>query len=181
LTSDGLAPRQSQWFVIGLVVALVAVVGFGTWFVIHEGSRDRGASVTGGSITDPLVRGERVYGLCANCHGVEGGGQIGRAPALLGSPLLGVENLVRLIRHGYRSDRSSKWIERMAGAPALGDHDVAAVVTWVRARFAGSEEVVTAEEVAVIRAATGRRMQPWTTAELVARQAASEEKKTGPR
>ncbi|MFG0320071.1 MAG: c-type cytochrome, partial [Planctomycetota bacterium JB042] len=97
----GLAPRSNRALVLGLVAGLVGAAGLGTWFVVHEGARARGASTTGDSTAAPLVRGEQVYGLCANCHGLGGGGQLGRAPALLGSPWLDADPLTRLVLHGF--------------------------------------------------------------------------------
>ena len=166
MAGPGLAPNDNRRLVLGMIGALLLVAVVGTWVVVREGARGRGAAAGGGEDVDPMVRGEQVYGLCANCHGRDGGGQVGRAPALLGSRFLGVRDLVRVIRHGFRSDQPTRWTERMTGAPALVDGDVAALVLWVRARFAGEEAVVEAEAVRALRLRDGRRMKPWSPAEL---------------
>ncbi|MFG0319877.1 MAG: hypothetical protein ACF8XB_21575, partial [Planctomycetota bacterium JB042] len=55
---------------------------------------------------------------------------------------------------------------KMVGAPALSDRDVAALVQFVGHRFAGRDDLVPAETVARIRAATAGRTRPWTVPEL---------------
>lgn len=161
----GLAPRENRALVLGLLAALVAAASLGTWVVVHEGGRGRGAA-TGASSAPKLLRGERLYGLCASCHGTGGGGQLGRAPALLGSAWLAPDALARLVLHGFASPDAARYRERMVGAPALSDNDVAALVTFVGRRFAGRQDEATAEAVAEIRAATRGRTRPFTPAEL---------------
>lgn len=162
----GLPPRQNRAVVVGLLIALISAAVFGSWFVVHEGARARGSATSGGSSADPMVRGEQVYGLCANCHGLGGGGQLGRAPALLGSKWLAPPTLTRLVMHGFQGDDPKRYLERMVGAPALSDADTAALVTFVLARYSGREDVTTAAEVSAVRAATRGRTRPWTIPEL---------------
>lgn len=52
---------------------------------------------------DQLERGEKIFGLCVQCHGTDGGGmQLSLAPAIAGMPAWWVEKQVLLFKSGGR-------------------------------------------------------------------------------
>jgi hypothetical protein len=55
------------------------------------------------------------------------------------------------------------------GAPVpLKDEQISAILTYIRSEWGNKAEPVTTEEVALIRAATKDRKQPWSEKELLA-------------
>ncbi len=108
-----------------------------------------------------LARGERIYrDRCADCHGDDGEGKAGRAPALAGNP--GVrspvaDNLLRVILEGGYGAQTAE-NPRPYGMPPygaeLGDADIAAVATFIRHAWGNLAGEVRQSQVARLHAAT---------------------------
>lgn len=118
--------------------------------------------------------GAQVFNNCAPCHQANGEGVSGQFPPLAGSDWVNVEGNARLIRivlHGFAGPVT------VNGAPynnamnqfkdLLGDAEVAAVLTYVRASWGNKGGAVTADEVKAIRAEAASRELAWTTDELM--------------
>ena len=109
---------------------------------------------------------------CAACHQSDGQG-MGDAPPLAGSSwVTGPEQrLIKIVLHGVRGrmEVAGKSYDReMPGFGAvLNDGDVAALLSFVRARFGGAGLPITAESVARIRAAHSGRTDYWPVEELL--------------
>lgn len=100
------------------------------------------------------AQGHRLYlGLCAGCHGADGEGQpYGSVPmrtntsAMFEDPL----NLVRIIREGIPA-RHLTGYQRMQEMPAfvdrLSDGELTALVNYLRQRWGGHEQALSADEV----------------------------------
>ncbi|HLU40479.1 MAG TPA: cytochrome c, partial [Planctomycetota bacterium] len=91
-----------------------------------------------------IERGKGLFVVCAGCHGMKGEGT-GEAPPLVGSGRLGgpAEVAIRIVLFGSQGERSMP-------ALALGDEDVAAVLSYARHAFAGAS-VVEPGEVRALR------------------------------
>ena len=119
--------------------------------------------------------GERVYQqTCSACHQADGSGVGGVFPPLAGSEWVSGEKgrLVRIIMHGVTGPITVAGEEYESMMPpwggALGDAEIAAVATYVRASWGNQGDAVTAAEVAAIRRGDAGRSTPWTVAELMA-------------
>jgi cytochrome c oxidase subunit 2 len=84
---------------------------------------------------DPVVRGEKLYGLCQQCHGQEGAGDpLSLAPAIAGFQAWYVERQVSNFKHGLRGlhpdDKGGLRMYPMSLA-LKSDEDIAAVAAYV--------------------------------------------------
>jgi mono/diheme cytochrome c family protein len=107
------------------------------------------------------AQGKKVYEqVCGLCHGVDGLGKPGQAPALAGSDLVNAKGINRLAHiplaglNGPLSVGGKDWNLAMApmGA-ALSDSDLAAVLTYIRSSWGNSAGAVGADDVKAVRAA----------------------------
>jgi mono/diheme cytochrome c family protein len=113
---------------------------------------------------------------CATCHALEGTGNAGLAPPLVGSPWVrdADEWLVRIALAGVTGPiqvDGEEWNLTMPGHahdPRFDDEGLAGVLTHMRRAWGHAEEPVTPETVARIRAETADRVAPWTAEELLA-------------
>jgi len=108
--------------------------------------------------------GRKLYGnLCLACHGPDGRGREHQAPSLVGSPLLvgdaGVPT--RIVLAGKEGE-----IGLMPPLAALGDGDVASVLTYTRRAWGNAAPAVEPDAVKEIRGLTKLRTRPWTAEEL---------------
>ena len=120
------------------------------------------------------AQGKRVYEtVCGVCHGTDGMGKPGQAPALAGSEWVNTKGTDRLIRiplsglNGPMQVNGKDW--NMAMAPmgaALSDADLAAVLTYIRNSWGNKAGAVTADNVKSVRASLGARPQPLTGEQL---------------
>ena len=123
-----------------------------------------------------MARGKAVYeGVCGICHGSDGAGKPGQAPALAASewvtakgfnrlahiPLAGVSGPIQVNGKGWN-------LNMAAMGAALPDEDVAAVLTYIRTSWGNKAEAVTADEVKKVRAEIGKSPQPYSGAQLQA-------------
>lgn len=105
-----------------------------------------------------LARGEAVYlAECADCHQPSGEGVPRMNPPLAGSALVAAEadTLILYTLLGNDADGYSGWSNVMPAYidEPLSDEELAAVLTYTRARFANlADPEVTPEAVATLRA-----------------------------
>jgi mono/diheme cytochrome c family protein len=120
------------------------------------------------------AQGRRVYDtVCGVCHGTDGMGKPGQAPALAGSEWVNTKGFHRLALiplaglNGPVQVGGKDWSMAMApmGA-ALSDADLAAVLTYIRNSWGNSASAVTADDIKPIRASLGGRPQPLTGEQL---------------
>ena len=103
--------------------------------------------------------------LCAACHQPNGQGLAGLAPSLLYSRwVLGDPRILsRIVLNG-------KVQENLTMPPwkvALNDEAIAGVLTFVRRSWGHDADPITVAAVAEARAATAKREEPWSDADLV--------------
>lgn len=98
-------------------------------------------------------KGAGLFAICSACHGAEGQGQPSIAPALAGSAVIAgpVEDLIRTVLFGRNQDRKNPGFPDMPPLGGLGDNDIAAVVTYVRAKWGNATSAVTGDDVKKIR------------------------------
>jgi len=114
-----------------------------------------------------LARGKTVYeSVCGICHGADGLGKPGQAPALAGSELVNCKGYNRLARipllglNGPIKVSGKDWNMAMAAmGAALPDDDVAAVLTYIRGAWGNKASGVTGEDIKKIRAQLGKGSQ----------------------
>ena len=122
-----------------------------------------------------MARGKSVYeSVCGICHGSDGLGKPGQAPALAGSEWVACNGCNRLLHiplagvAGAIKVQGKDWNLNMAAmGAALPDEDLAAVLTYIRGSWGNKAEAVTAAEVKNIRAEIGRSPQPYTGEQLL--------------
>ena len=122
------------------------------------------------------AQGKKIYEtMCGICHGTDGLGKPGQAPALAGSEWVITKGSDRLMRiplaglSGTMTVSGKGWNLAMApmGA-AMSDADLAAVLTYIRNSWGNQAGEVTADSVKSVRAALGARPQPLTGDQLKA-------------
>ena len=117
-----------------------------------------------------LAHGKVVYeAVCGICHGPDGKGKPGQAPALAGSewvlakgvnrlahiPLLGVSGAIKV--------EGQDWNSNMAAmGAALPDEDLAGVLSYIRSAWGNKAGAVTADDIKKIRAEMGKSIQPMS-------------------
>lgn len=115
-------------------------------------------------------RGRRAYVACASCHGADGSGVVGSAPPLMHSPIAcgPPQAAIRALLHGLSGGTAPSGARWPTMTPtALGDDDLAAVLTYVRRSFDNDAAPVRPHEVAAERAAHVGRARPWSREELL--------------
>lgn len=121
-------------------------------------------------------RGKMLYeSVCGICHGSDGAGKPGQAPALAGSEWVTTKGYNRLAHiplagvAGAIQVGGKDWNLNMAAmGAALPDEDVAAVLTYIRTSWGNKAEAVTADDVKKVRAEIGKSPQPYSGAQLQA-------------
>ena len=126
-----------------------------------------------------LERGQEVYlQLCFACHGMDGKGvplegkHATLAPPLAGSATVAAQRdaLIAVLLNGVAGPINHVTYDAQMVAMGANDDDwVAAVASYVRVGFGNTGSLVTAGDVARVRAATAQRKEPWTINELQAR------------
>ena len=102
---------------------------------------------------DPQL-GRRIYVRCQACHGVDGKGVAGNYPSLVGNAVMNTDAAITLVLRGAERGvlSSSPWNGQMpAFADQLADHEIAAVLTWVRSQWGNQGSPVTAAAVRACR------------------------------
>ena len=128
-----------------------------------------------------LDKGREIYGqVCFACHGDDGRGEqmpgapagTTRAPALASSPrVVGHQDyVINTLLHGLTGPvNGATYTEVMVPMGQSPDDWIAAIASYVRNSFGNRASIVSAADVARVRAATAsRKSKPWTTTELEA-------------
>lgn len=126
---------------------------------------------TAGVIEAPA--GEKTFdSYCAACHQYDGQG-MGDAPPLDGSSpwVTGPpERLIKIVLHGVRGEMEiagRTYDREMPGfGNVLSDAETAALLSYVRSRFAGLSQPITAAAVSRVRASNQGRTAYWSVEEL---------------
>jgi mono/diheme cytochrome c family protein len=122
-----------------------------------------------------LARGKVVYeSVCGICHGADGAGKVGQAPALAGSDLVNAAGFNRLAHiplaglTGPIKVKGQDWNMSMAAmGAALPDDDLAAVLTYIRRAWGNKACAVTGDDIKTIRASVPKNAQPMTHDQLM--------------
>lgn len=120
------------------------------------------------------AEGEKLFSGCSNCHGQDGLGVVGLAPALADSPWVTgpPEWLGRIILQGMQGPvviHGVEWNGVMPphqALPGFDDRGLAGLMTYLRRSWGNSADPVSVEQVSAIRAASSDQTAPWTVAEL---------------
>jgi putative heme-binding domain-containing protein len=125
-----------------------------------------------------LVRGSAIYKeLCISCHGIDGkGAPLAGAPegTTMAPPLAGSgrvqghrDYVTNVLLHGLIGPVEGKSYQSLMAPMGTNDDEwIAAAASYVRNAFGNSASVITAAEVAKVRAAAAGRSFPWTVDEL---------------
>ena len=123
-----------------------------------------------------MARGKGLYeGVCGICHGSDGAGKIGQAPALAASEWVTTKGFSRLARvplagvNGPMKVAGKDWNMAMAAmGAALPDDDLAAVLTYIRTSWGNNASAVTGDDLKKIRVEIGKSPQVYTAEQLKA-------------
>ena len=120
-----------------------------------------------------VAQGAATYNLlCTACHLPQGQGQEGLAPPLAGSDWVDGPDarLIRIVLHGVGGRISVAGKDYALDMPglgaALGDEQIAQVLSYIRRSFGHEQPVVETAAVEKIRAASKDRGAEWTADEL---------------
>jgi mono/diheme cytochrome c family protein len=121
-----------------------------------------------------LAQGKAKYDqVCGLCHGLDGLGKPGQAPALAGSEWVNTKGFQRFTYiplegvSGQLAVKGQTWSLSMpAMGAAMSDADLANVLTYIRGSWGNKNSPVTADDVKAIRAKIGSHPQPLTAEAL---------------
>lgn len=158
-----------------IAIVLLSLVGgaVGAWLSLPPSAANGSSAPFAGSWdpADPLL-GEKAYVMCQGCHGADGRGVPGYAPALAASRWLtgSPEAAALIVLHGFdsTSEPGSAYVSsRMLGhGRQLTDAEIAALLTHARASWGNQAPAVAAGAVSAARARFSSRSAPWSPAEL---------------
>ncbi len=118
--------------------------------------------------------GQVVYeNRCASCHQNTGAGIPGVFPPLIGTKwVLGEpDRLISIVLHGLMGELEIQDTVYNGVMPAWGstlsDHEIAAVLTFVRSSWGNEASAVSDTSVSRIRTQLAERGKPWTPSELI--------------
>ena len=122
-----------------------------------------------------LARGKVVCErVCGICHGVDGLGKPGHAPALAGSEWVitkGINRLAHIPLMGISGPikvEDKDWNLNMAAmGAALPDEDLAGVLSYIRSSWGNQAGAVTADDIRKIRSEMGKGAQPMTGEQML--------------
>jgi mono/diheme cytochrome c family protein len=122
-----------------------------------------------------LARGKVVCErVCGICHGVDGLGKPGQAPALAGSEWVitkGINRLAHIPLMGISGSikvEGKDWNLNMAAmGAALPDEDLAGVLSYIRSSWGNQASPVTADDIKKIRSEMGKGAQPMTGEQML--------------
>ncbi len=116
--------------------------------------------------------GRKAYAMCQACHGLDGRGVPGYAPALAGSRWLTGDprGAALIVLHGFdaTSEPGAAYVSsRMLGhGQQLADHEIAGLLSWARSQWGNNAPAIGREAVTDLRARFATRSTPWSPAEL---------------
>lgn len=109
-----------------------------------------------------IADGEKLYmQTCAACHQASGKGLAGAFPPLAGSPIVNDKDpdfMVRIILQGY--DARTEYAQMPGFATQLTDEEISAIANHERTHWGNNAPVVSAEDVAKIRALVMKELNP---------------------
>lgn len=121
------------------------------------------------------IDGAQIYAAqCVACHQASGAGLAGVFPPLAGSEWVSGSDkvLATIVLHGVTGKLTVKGVDYSGVMPAfqdkLGDAEIAAVLSHIRANFGNSSPAISAELVKTAREAGKDRAQPWNGDEELA-------------
>ena len=122
-----------------------------TWSVKVAAPTARRKAVPTGAVFD---KGQALFAICAACHGPEGKGQPAIAPPLAESKIVAAapDEIMRSVLFGRNQDRKNTAFPEMPPLGGLPDADIAAVISYVRARFGSADQPILAEQITKLRA-----------------------------
>ena len=144
------------------------------------GGRGRGGPTFAPEEVTRLERGQTIYGeLCFSCHGEDGRGAVlegaapgtTRAPSLEASPRVAGHRdyVIKVLLHGLTGPvEGQSYTEVMIPMGSNPDQWIADVGSFVRNSFGNSASLISAADVARVRAATAARATSWTSDDLAA-------------
>ncbi len=143
------------------------------------GGRGNAGPARSAEETALLTRGETIYKeLCNSCHGDDGRGNVreGTAPGTTMAPPLASPRVtahrdytIKVLLHGLTGPLNGQtFSEVMVPMGTNQDDWIAAIASHVRNSFGNAAPVVSAADVARVRAATTGRKTMWTVDELEA-------------
>jgi len=100
--------------------------------------------------SDPQL-GRRVYANCQACHGIDGRGVAGYAPALVAAPSLADDGRSAILKIVLGGNRVAEFNAVMPGFSRLSDTEVAAVMTYIRSAWGNNAAPVEVATVAAVR------------------------------
>lgn len=116
-----------------------------------------------------FAQGQALFVICAACHGPTGAGTAEGPPLAASEWLAGPAGRpIRILLHGLDGPIEVAGVEWDKVMPplALGDAELAAILTYARRTFGEGADPVTPADIAAVRALP--RDRPWTAAELAA-------------
>lgn len=136
-----------------------------------------GAATLTADETKLVAEGDAAYkSVCFSCHGEDGRGRLKEgangammAPALAGSPRVNGHRdyVIKVLLKGMSGPLAGEtFSEVMVPMGTNTDAWIAGVASYVRSAFGNAGGIVTAADVARVRAATAARRAPWTLAEV---------------
>jgi len=167
--------RPLPWF---LVMFLGAMAMWGAFYIYATPSgelSEYGDQRTVAALRPPgqaagsaaKIDGRQVFGArCAACHQVTGLGVPGVFPPLAGSEwVLGDEKVViRILLHGIAGEievKGARYNGAMPAFKAVGDEELAAVMSYIRSDWGNQAPRIVARSVAEGREATKDRTEPF--------------------
>jgi mono/diheme cytochrome c family protein len=132
-----------------------------------------------GDVQQSFTRGRDAYSAtCFSCHGEDGrgtptpgpGGEL-MAPAIVGNPRVAAHGdyVIKTLLHGLTGPIDGRsYPQVMVPMGTNSDQWIADVATFIRNSFGNSAPIVSAADVARVRADTTGRLQMWTQPELEA-------------
>lgn len=157
------------------LLLILGLTAYGTRFALGDSEPPSAPSSTNHPALAILDEdGAEIYMTrCMSCHQMNGRGVPGVFPPLNGTEWVNGDKgrLIRITLHGLTGE-ISVGDETYSGAMPpwksfLDDEQMSAVLTYVRSSWGNEASEVTSEEVAIVRAATEDRREPWTEAELL--------------
>jgi mono/diheme cytochrome c family protein len=111
---------------------------------------------------DPRTKGAKIFrNVCAACHGINGEGNEGLAPPLVGSDYVAqpIERLGLILLHGLKGPvhvngvkyEMNQAMPGLKGNESLSDKDIADVITYVSNAFANIPQGISGERVSELR------------------------------
>jgi mono/diheme cytochrome c family protein len=158
----------SRLVIAGLSLAALVLGG---WLAMRQPLPPAAAGLSTWEPGDPDL-GRKAYSMCQGCHGSDGRGVPGYAPALAASRWLNGDPRAAILitLHGFdaTSEPGAAYVSsRMLGhARQLADHEIAAGLTWARTQWGNNASAIGREQVTALRARFATRSSPWSPAEL---------------